>query len=369
MAKETGAGSSFTNHPGVIDYKGKSYFFYHDGALPGGGDYKRSVCVEEFTYNADGSIPTIKMSTAGPSPLQTLDPFSQVEAETIAFSSGLKTETCTDTGGGMDVTSINDGDYIKVKNVDFQAGVTSFDARVTAAASSAKIELHLDSQSGTPLGTCDVSGATAWTTKTCAVSGGSGKHDLFLKFSGGNGDLFKFNWWKFTGPTTSNGVGGAGGVGGMSGAAGVGGATAGVGGASSGGGTGNMSGGVAGASIGTAGHSSADAGTSGAAIAGTTGGGVAGGTGSAGIGAGGAQPTGGTGPTSGANGGATSAGGAPSAGTGGGRAERAATDVASGAKPGNSAGCGCRASSRADHTSPVATLLLLGLGLRRRRAR
>ena len=66
MAKETGPGASFTNHPGVIDYKGSSYFFYHNGALPGGGGYKRSVCVEEFTYNADGTIPTIRMTTSGP---------------------------------------------------------------------------------------------------------------------------------------------------------------------------------------------------------------------------------------------------------------------------------------------------------------
>jgi hypothetical protein len=30
------------------------------------------------------------------------------------------------------------------------------------------------------------------------VSGASGKHDLVMKFVGGSGDLFKFNWWKFT---------------------------------------------------------------------------------------------------------------------------------------------------------------------------
>lgn len=29
-------GGSFTNHPGIIDFKGRSYFFYHNGALPGG---------------------------------------------------------------------------------------------------------------------------------------------------------------------------------------------------------------------------------------------------------------------------------------------------------------------------------------------
>ncbi|WP_438022156.1 glycoside hydrolase family 43 protein [Sorangium sp. So ce233] len=215
------AGRTYTNHAGIVDYKGHSYFFYHNSALPGGGDFKRSVCVEEFTYGADGSIPKITMSTNGPSAVATLNPFSQVEAETIAFSSGLKTEVCTDTGAGMNVTSISNGDYIKVKDVDFLDGVTSFEARVSSAASNAKIELHLDSQDGTLLGTCDVSGASSWTTKTCAVSGGSGKHDLFLKFVGGNGDLFKFNWWRFTGPTMPGGGDGGGGADGSGGAGGT----------------------------------------------------------------------------------------------------------------------------------------------------
>ncbi|HVY36492.1 MAG TPA: glycoside hydrolase family 43 protein, partial [Polyangia bacterium] len=205
-----GTGSTYTNHPGVVDYKGHSYFFYHNSALPGGSNYKRSVCVEEFTYGADGSIPKLSMTKDGPAAVAALNPFAQVEAETIAFSSGLKTEVCSDTGGGMDVTSIGNGDYIKVKDVDFADGVTSFEARVSSAGSNAKIELHLDSQTGTSLGTCDVSGASSWTTKTCAVSGGSGKHDLFLKFTGGSGDLFKFNWWRFTGPTMP--TGGAGGA-------------------------------------------------------------------------------------------------------------------------------------------------------------
>ena len=42
---------SFTNHCGVIDYKGNSYFFYHTGKLPGGGGFGRSAAVEQFKYN------------------------------------------------------------------------------------------------------------------------------------------------------------------------------------------------------------------------------------------------------------------------------------------------------------------------------
>ena len=50
----------FTNHPGIADFKGHSYLFYHTGQLPGGSLFHRSVCVAEFKYNDDGSINTIE---------------------------------------------------------------------------------------------------------------------------------------------------------------------------------------------------------------------------------------------------------------------------------------------------------------------
>ena len=66
-------GGSFTNHPAVIDYKGGSYFFYHNGALPGGSGYTRSIAVEKFNYGSDGSIPTMKMTEAGAPQVGSLD--------------------------------------------------------------------------------------------------------------------------------------------------------------------------------------------------------------------------------------------------------------------------------------------------------
>ena len=52
-------GPCFTNHPGVCDFKGHSYLFYHTDELPGGSLFHRSVCVAEFKYNEDGTIDTI----------------------------------------------------------------------------------------------------------------------------------------------------------------------------------------------------------------------------------------------------------------------------------------------------------------------
>ena len=56
----TEEGGTFTNHPGIVDFKGHSYLFYHTAELPGGHLFHRSVCVAEFKYNEDGSIDTIE---------------------------------------------------------------------------------------------------------------------------------------------------------------------------------------------------------------------------------------------------------------------------------------------------------------------
>ena len=274
----TSAGSaSFTNQTGIFDFMGHSYALYHNGALPGGGGYHRSVGIEEFKYNSDGTIPTINPTAAGPAAIANLNPFVQTEAETIAFSSGLKTEVCSE--GGMDVTSINNGDYIKVRSVDFGSGITSFDVRAASAANGGSIELHIDSLAGPLLGTCAVQGtggAQTWVTKSCAASGATGIHDLFLKFAGtGTGNLFSFNWWKFGGPGESVDAGGTGGTdaGGMG------------------------SGGRGAGGTGSGGTAAGGSGAGGGVLAGTGGGsagmGGAGGTGGIGGGASAAEDTGG----------------------------------------------------------------------------
>jgi beta-xylosidase len=45
-----------TNHQAILEHDGKSYLFYHDQLLPGGGGYRRSIAVAPLEYEADGSI-------------------------------------------------------------------------------------------------------------------------------------------------------------------------------------------------------------------------------------------------------------------------------------------------------------------------
>ncbi len=136
------------NHPGIIDYKGNSYVFGFNYAVnfatTNTHRERRSICVEKMIYNQDGTIQKVPWwSQTGVSQIGRLNPYIRTEAETICWSSGVKTEACS--AGGMDVCNIENGDYIKVRGVDFSShGAATFTARVASASGEGTIELHLD---------------------------------------------------------------------------------------------------------------------------------------------------------------------------------------------------------------------------------
>ncbi|WP_312029646.1 carbohydrate-binding protein [Paenibacillus sedimenti] len=145
-----------------------------------------------------------------------------MEAESYNTQSGIQTESSSE--GGQDVAFIENGDYVVYNNIDFGSGAASFQARVASATNGGSIEVRLDSITGTLVGTCAVAGTggwQTWTNKTCNISGVSGIHNVYLKFTGGSGYLFNINWFQFinnlitnpgleTGNTTGWAVNGAG---------------------------------------------------------------------------------------------------------------------------------------------------------------
>ena len=210
---------SFTNHCGVADYKGHSYFFYHTGKLPNGGGFGRSVAVEEFKYNADGSFPTIMPTDEGVKPVGKFCPYRKVEAETMAFSKGIKTEQNDEVG--VYVTDIHNGDYIKLQNVAFANKYPRvFKARVASGLRGGQIEIRLDSVRGRCLGTVNVPGTGGWEkwqtitldldystlkdidapTRTLSGIALPETADLYFVFKGRKGPkLFNFDWWEMRG--------------------------------------------------------------------------------------------------------------------------------------------------------------------------
>ncbi|MFY0624869.1 MAG: glycoside hydrolase family 43 protein [Reichenbachiella sp.] len=57
--------NSPTNHQGVLEFKGNWYFVYHDGSLPQGGEFRRSVCIDYQYFNDDGTMKKIDRTPNG----------------------------------------------------------------------------------------------------------------------------------------------------------------------------------------------------------------------------------------------------------------------------------------------------------------
>jgi arabinoxylan arabinofuranohydrolase len=318
------------NHASQFEFNGQWYHAYHNRyvATQAGisTTYKRNLGLEVLNFNADGTIQQVTYTTDGVPQVGSLNPYVRVEAETMNAQSGIETETCSE--GGMDVTQIANGDWIRVRGVDFgTAGATSFSARVAATASGGSIELRLGSATGTLLGTCGVpatGGAQTWTTTTCNVTGATGVKDLYLKFTGSAS--FSINYWQFA--SANGGTGGTG-----------------SGGAATGG---SSSGGRASGGLGSGGKAAGGAATGGSPSGGNATGGAILATG--GTSANGGTATGGT-STSGGTSGTTSVGG-------------------TGGSAGSPESCNCRTAPSPRGSSKLCGLIGLCLvALRRRRAR
>ena len=63
------AGNSNTTHPAIVNFKGKWLFISHNGGLPTGTSYSRSIVAEPLEYNADGTITNIPPTAEGVKPM------------------------------------------------------------------------------------------------------------------------------------------------------------------------------------------------------------------------------------------------------------------------------------------------------------
>lgn len=193
-------GLSFTNHSGVVDFEGRTLFFYHNETLPGGGGFNRSVCVEELSFNPDGSVvPLIPTADGIREAIGSMSPYSRVEAETMAWSEGVK--LAPDGRPGVYVTDLDDGDYIKLRNVAFGQGARRFEVHASATEGTVgSIEIRVDGKDGELLGVCEIKStgtAGEWGLHSCPVRGVEGIHDLYLIFKGENSALSAIDWWRF----------------------------------------------------------------------------------------------------------------------------------------------------------------------------
>lgn len=192
------------NHPGIMDYKGKSYVFglnYDLLKLETNTHYeRRSVSVAEMHYNEDGTIQEVpywadtKLEQIG-----TFNPFRKVEAETMAWGYGLKTTPNADKS--LSVVDVNNGEYICVRGVDFGKNKARRFEVSALPLEGGNLKIRLDAPDGKIVGNVNIpqgNEISKYELYSCEVNAVSGIHDLYLSFEGENNkDLFELDYWKF----------------------------------------------------------------------------------------------------------------------------------------------------------------------------
>ena len=195
------------NHPGIIDFKGKSYVFglnyelwrYKSEKMGQKFQHKerRSVGLSEMKYNADGTIQKIDFwPDNGVAQLEDFDPYKRVEAETMSWGEDVRVRK-SGTAGNTVITNLSEGKYTKISGVEFgDAGAESFSASVLSVKKASSITVRLDKVDGEIVGKAEFS---ADGLVTVPLTGAVGKHDVFFVFAGD----FEADYWEFEDSKTS----------------------------------------------------------------------------------------------------------------------------------------------------------------------
>ena len=207
------------NHPGIADFKGHSYLFGQDYDLMHLETFvhheRRSVSAAEIHYLPDGTIGQVPywLDQKPMQQLKWLDPYRRVEAETMAWGYGLKSakmgikntgvvaDMPVSTGRrNMYVTDIDEGEYIRLRGVDFGSQVPKEFSIAAASTGACTITLRVDGVCGSVIGTVDITATPSldnYQTFTAKAEIAQGVHDLYLCFSKASGETH-LDWWQFT---------------------------------------------------------------------------------------------------------------------------------------------------------------------------
>ncbi|MGH4050316.1 MAG: family 43 glycosylhydrolase [Clostridium sp.] len=172
---------TWNNHGSIAEFGGKWYIFYHRSSQ--NSKFNRRVCIEPITFNEDGSIDEVEMTTQGVS-----GPLDQRVKMGAFRACKLSGKTYIDAGENMEYLKIlNSGDWATYKYFDFKGDLCTFEATAASIHDAGEIEIRIDSEDGKVIGECaidDTGDWKNWETFSTNVENITGVHAVYLVFKG-----------------------------------------------------------------------------------------------------------------------------------------------------------------------------------------
>jgi len=185
----------WNNHGSVAEFNGKWYVFYHRSTH--GSNTMRKACVEPITFNEDGSINEVEMTTQGAG-----DPLKAktiMDAERACLLYGNVRIKAVSPNNEV-LTEIRNKDAAAYKYIDFNEDVDSIMVYVFPGSKPVTLDLALDNSWGPSIGKIDIPGngdGKTFKTVRCRIKKVEGVHAVWLRFWGDYDDLVKIDSFSF----------------------------------------------------------------------------------------------------------------------------------------------------------------------------
>lgn len=186
--------ATWNNHGSVVEFKGQWYVFYHRSTH--NSVMMRKACVEPFTFNDDGTINEVEMTSQGAG--SALNAFEKTEAERACLLFG-NTRIQLFEPGNEELGEIHNKDNAGYKYIDFKDGANKVEFRLKSLQNGGRISVRLDQPWGKEIGSIDVSGSETgdWQIFSGEIEKTQGVHALWLSFYGKDKDLFEVDSFRF----------------------------------------------------------------------------------------------------------------------------------------------------------------------------
>jgi beta-xylosidase len=188
---------NWNNHGSLVEFNKQWYVFYHRATH--GSNTMRKTCIEPITFNNDGSITEVEMTTQGAS--NPLDALQKIDAERACLLYGnVRVEAYKTDDESL--TKIVNGDKAAYKYINFGNGVESVMVAVIPGKFNGTIEVVLDNSWGPAIGVVKVDAAEKQLiTLNAAIKKTTGIHAVWLRFSSeakNAEDSFQLDWLTFS---------------------------------------------------------------------------------------------------------------------------------------------------------------------------
>jgi beta-xylosidase len=187
--------NNWNNHGSIVEFNGKWYVFYHRATH--NSNMMRKACIEPITFNEDGSINEVEMTTQGAG--NPLNATHKIEAEQACLLfGGTRIEAFS--SNEEKLSQMRNGNNAAYKYIEFPSTIKNVEIRVKTGPKGGTLQFATDQPWHSPIANINVPASAnegEWVTLKANVKPTQGVHALWLRYWGDEESTVDVDWFRF----------------------------------------------------------------------------------------------------------------------------------------------------------------------------